>query len=106
MSHQEHRASDSRPAKWAETSAPSDGPAVVPLSAARVRATEEAATAIARELNGPLTALISAAALVAWFLVLKALSQRHIGGQTGDVLGTLQQGGEIVVLLTTLCIHS
>ncbi|MGQ0681879.1 LuxR C-terminal-related transcriptional regulator [Bradyrhizobium sp.] len=58
MSHHEHRASDSRPAKWAEASAPPDSPAVVPLSAARVRATEEAATAIARELNGPLTALM------------------------------------------------
>lgn len=31
---------------------------MVPLSAARVRASEEAATAIARELNGPLTALM------------------------------------------------
>lgn len=58
MSHHDHRASDSRPAKWAETSMPPDDPAVVPLSTARVRATEEAATAIARELNGPLTALM------------------------------------------------
>ena len=31
---------------------------MVPLSAARARATEEAAAAIARELNGPLTALM------------------------------------------------
>lgn len=58
MSHHDHRASDSRPAKWGETSVPPDDPAVVPLSAVRVRATEEAATAIARELNGPLTALM------------------------------------------------
>ena len=58
MSQHDHRASDSRPAKWAEASAPPEGPAVVPLSAARVRATEEAATAIGRELNGPLTALM------------------------------------------------
>ena len=59
MSHQDHRASDSRPAKWAEISAPSaDSPDVVPLSAARARAAEEAAAAIARELNGPLTALM------------------------------------------------
>ena len=35
-----------------------DGPEVVPLSAARARATEEAAATIARELNGPLTALM------------------------------------------------
>src|SRR5262245_60339276 len=59
MSHQDHRATDSLPAKWAETSASSgDGPEVVLLSAARARATEEAATAIARQLNGPLTALM------------------------------------------------
>jgi DNA-binding CsgD family transcriptional regulator len=59
MSHQDQRASDSRPAKWAETSAPlADSSDVVPLSAARARATEEAAAAIARELNGPLTALM------------------------------------------------
>jgi len=59
MSHHDHRASDSRPSKWAEMSAPSgDSPDVVPLSAARARAAEEAAAAIARELNGPLTALM------------------------------------------------
>src|ERR1700754_4341156 len=59
MSQHDHRANDSRPAEWAETSTPSgDGPEVVSLSAARGRATEEAAAAIARELNGPLTALM------------------------------------------------
>lgn len=59
MSHHDHRANDSRPAKWAETSAPrGEGPEVVPLSAARARAAEEAAAAIARDLNGPLTALL------------------------------------------------
>lgn len=58
MSHQDHRASDSRPATWVETSTPADGPEVVSLSAARARATEEAAASIARELNGPLTALM------------------------------------------------
>jgi DNA-binding CsgD family transcriptional regulator len=59
MSHHDQRASDSRPANWPETSAPLAGsPEVVPLSAARARATEEAAAAIARELNGPLTALM------------------------------------------------
>ena len=57
-------------------------------------------------LLGPLTALVAAAALTAWFLALKTLSQHQIGGQTGDVLGALQQGGEIVVLLVALCIHS
>jgi DNA-binding CsgD family transcriptional regulator len=59
MSHHDHRAGDSRSAKWAEISAPSaDHAEVVPLSAARARAAEEAAAAIARELNGPLTALM------------------------------------------------
>lgn len=59
MSHHDQRASDSRPAKWPETGAPAgDSPEVVPLSAARARAAEEAAGAIARELNGPLTALM------------------------------------------------
>jgi DNA-binding CsgD family transcriptional regulator len=44
---------------WAETSAPPpDSPEVVPLSAARARAAEEAAAAIAREFNGPVTALM------------------------------------------------
>ena len=44
---------------WAETSTPpGDSPEVVPLSAARARAAEEAAAAIARELNGPMTALM------------------------------------------------
>ncbi|HKU04734.1 MAG TPA: LuxR C-terminal-related transcriptional regulator [Bradyrhizobium sp.] len=59
MSHHDQRASDSRPDKWTETSAPpGDSPDVVPLSAARARAMEEAAAAIARELNGPVTALM------------------------------------------------
>jgi len=44
-------------------------------------------------------ALVTAAVLAAWFLFLKRLSERQIGGQTGDVLGTLQQGGEIIVLV-------
>jgi len=44
---------------WAETGTPpGDTPEVVPLSAARARAAEEAAAAIARELNGPVTALM------------------------------------------------
>lgn len=55
---------------------------------------------------GPFAALLSAAALIVWFLLLKSLSERQIGGQTGDVLGTLQQGGEIIVLLVALSIHS
>jgi DNA-binding NarL/FixJ family response regulator len=59
MSQHDHRASDSHPANWDEASTPSrDSPEVVPLSAARARAAEEAAAAIVRELNGPVTALM------------------------------------------------
>jgi adenosylcobinamide-GDP ribazoletransferase len=41
------------------------------------------------------TALICLAVL---FIGMKWLTEQQIGGQTGDVLGALQQGGEIVVL--------
>ena len=40
------------------------------------------------------------ALLSAWFGFMRWLSLRQIGGQTGDVLGAVQQGGEIIVLLT------
>jgi adenosylcobinamide-GDP ribazoletransferase len=47
-----------------------------------------------------LSAAIAAVVLLAgWFFALKFLSERQIGGQTGDVLGALEQGGEIAVLL-------
>jgi adenosylcobinamide-GDP ribazoletransferase len=38
--------------------------------------------------------------LVIWFLALQQLCLRQIGGQTGDVLGALEQGGEIIVLFS------
>lgn len=44
-------------------------------------------------------AAAAAALLALWFAFLRGLCERRIGGQTGDVCGTLQQGGEIVVLL-------
>jgi DNA-binding CsgD family transcriptional regulator len=57
MSHQE--ASDSHFPKWLETSTPTnDDLEIVRLSAARARAMDEAGAAIARQLNGPLTALL------------------------------------------------
>ena len=37
-------------------------------------------------------------ALALLFLAMKWLTESQIGGQTGDVLGALQQAGEIVVL--------
>lgn len=56
-------------------------------------------------LLGPLAAVFAMVLLVLWFGLLKALTERQIGGQTGDVLGALQQGGEIAVLLAALSVH-
>jgi DNA-binding NarL/FixJ family response regulator len=59
MSQQEERASDSLFSKWIETSAPLDDELdVVQLTAARDLALDEAGATIARQLNGPLTALL------------------------------------------------
>src|SRR6202140_5994335 len=59
MSHQENRISDSHFSKWVEGSAPpEDALEIARLSAARAQAMDEAGAAIARQLNGPLTALL------------------------------------------------
>jgi DNA-binding NarL/FixJ family response regulator len=59
MSGQDHRSGDSHVAKWVERITPrEDHPDIVQLPVERSRATEEAAAAIARQLNGPLTALL------------------------------------------------
>lgn len=59
MSQADHRAADSHFPKWVENIAPlEDNLDAVHPSAARLRATEEAGAAIARQLNGPLTALL------------------------------------------------
>ena len=60
MSQQENRISDSSFSKWTEPSAPivGDDLEVFRMSAARTRAMDEAGAAIARQLNGPLTALL------------------------------------------------
>jgi DNA-binding CsgD family transcriptional regulator len=59
MSHADHRAGDSHFSKWVKDIAPlEDNIEFVQLSVARVRATEEAGAVIARQLNGPLTALL------------------------------------------------
>ena len=59
MSQQDHRARDSRFPKWIESSTPlEENIEIVQLSVARARAMEEAGAAIARQLNGPLTALL------------------------------------------------
>src|SRR5215207_4811713 len=59
MSGQDHRAADSHFTKWMESITPlEENPEIVQLSAARSRAAEEASAVIARQLNGPLTALL------------------------------------------------
>src|SRR6202048_2024067 len=59
MSQQENRITDSHSSKWIGNSPPlDDALEIVRLSAARERAMDEAAAAIARQLNGPLTALL------------------------------------------------
>lgn len=59
MSQQENRISDSQFSKWVEGSAPLEGDVeLARLSAVRARAMDEAGAAIARQLNGPLTALL------------------------------------------------
>lgn len=59
MGSQNDTATDSRPSEWHEGSAASvEEPDFVRLSAVRAKAADEMAAAIARELNGPLTALL------------------------------------------------
>jgi DNA-binding CsgD family transcriptional regulator len=59
MGHQENRITDSPFSSWAETSAPPDSDAEKErLAAARTRGMEEAGAALARQLNGPMTALL------------------------------------------------
>lgn len=59
MGSQNDTATDSRPSEWYESSAASTEELdFVRLNAARAKAADEMAAAIARELNGPLTALL------------------------------------------------
>ena len=59
MGSQNDTAADSLPSEWYESSsAPTEELDFVRLSAARAKAADEMAAAIARELNGPLTALL------------------------------------------------
>ncbi len=59
MTQHEQRAGESQLSKWIEDSAPIDANhEFLQLSTARARATEEAGAAIARQFNGPLTALL------------------------------------------------
>jgi DNA-binding NarL/FixJ family response regulator len=59
MGHQNDPAADSRPSdSYGGGTLPHDEPDLVRLNAARARGADEAAAAMARELNGPLTALM------------------------------------------------
>jgi DNA-binding CsgD family transcriptional regulator len=59
MSGQDHRAADSRFTKWMESITPlEENPEIAQLSDARSRAAEDSSVTIARQLNGPLTALL------------------------------------------------
>ncbi len=45
-------------------------------------------------------AVIAALLLFVIWMTMKLLCEHQIGGQTGDVIGALQQGAEVVILLT------
>ncbi|MCA6112397.1 helix-turn-helix domain-containing protein [Bradyrhizobium cenepequi] len=59
MTQHEHRTDGSHLSKWMEDRAPFESSReIVELAAERARATEEAGAAIARQFNGPMTALL------------------------------------------------
>ena len=49
-------------------------------------------------------AVISAVILILWFASVQAICKSQIGGQTGDVIGALQQGAEILILIIATAI--
>jgi len=51
---------------------------------------------------GPLRAIVALILLVVVVTLMAWLSRKQIGGQTGDVLGTVEQVSEIVILLVAL----
>ena len=51
---------------------------------------------------GPGFALIAVPLLLLAFFFIKWLAEKQIGGQTGDVLGTLQQLAETIVLIAAI----
>jgi adenosylcobinamide-GDP ribazoletransferase len=55
---------------------------------------------------GLATAFTTLICLIVLFIGMKWLTENQIGGQTGDVLGALQQGGEIVVLFVIAARYS
>jgi DNA-binding CsgD family transcriptional regulator len=82
MPQKEHLAGDSQLPEWTESNAPPDESSeIVQLSVVRARAADEAAAAIAHQLNGPLTALL---------LYMNEI-KRHSGSQTAANRIYLQQ---------------
>jgi adenosylcobinamide-GDP ribazoletransferase len=55
---------------------------------------------------GPIAGLVAAALVAAAGALLAWLAMRQVGGRTGDVLGALEQAGEIVVLLTAAAMRT
>jgi DNA-binding CsgD family transcriptional regulator len=91
MPQKEHRAADSPLPGWTDSGAsPDENSEIVQLSAARARAAEEATAAIARQLNGPLTALM---------LYMNEIKQ-HSGSQTSANPLYLQQVVDNALLQT------
>jgi DNA-binding CsgD family transcriptional regulator len=102
MPQKEHPAVDSPLAEWTAGSAPLDeNSEIVQLSAARIRAADEATAAIVRELNGPLTALM---------LYMNEIKQ-HSGSQASAnrlylqqvVDNALEQTERVYALVKQLC---
>jgi len=60
------------------------------------------AVAILLACLGVWAAVVAVIVLAIWFFFMKRLCERQIGGHTGDVLGSLQQGGEIILLLVAV----
>jgi DNA-binding CsgD family transcriptional regulator len=102
MPQKDHHAVDSQLQEWTESSTLFDEDSeIVQLSALRVRAADEATAAIARQLNGPLTALM---------LYMNEIKQ-HSGSQTSGnrvylqqvVDNALQQTERVYALVKQLC---
>jgi adenosylcobinamide-GDP ribazoletransferase len=56
--------------------------------------------AVTMLLLGFWAALLAAIALALWLVAARSTARRQLGGHTGDICGALEQGGEVLVLLT------
>jgi adenosylcobinamide-GDP ribazoletransferase len=55
---------------------------------------------------GPAGGILAIAAVALTTAYLSSLAERRIGGQTGDVLGAIQQAAEVAILLAAVATHS